>query len=301
MNRTSKTISRKERKRKKAHHTAMKGEGLAALAFLAPSMAGMLIFFLIPFADTVRRGFFDARGKNFIGLEGYASVLKNNAFQLAAANTAKFIAVCIPLLLLLSLIIALLVRAIRPRSKVFKTTYLLPMAVPVASIVLLWQVLFHQNGLLNTLLAAIGAQPVDFMGTGAAFWVLIFTYLWKNSGYDMILWLAGLDGISESLFEAAKVDGAGAWQTFRYITLPGLLPTVGLVSILSLLNGFKVFREAYLVAGAYPHDSIYLLQHLFNNWFQNLDISRLCAAATMLCVVLLIIILLMQRFFREAD
>ena len=279
----------------------MKGEGLAALAFLAPSMAGMLIFFLIPFADTVRRGFFDARGKNFIGLEGYASVLKNNAFQLAAANTAKFIAVCIPLLLLVSLIIALLVRAIRPRGKAFKTTYLLPMAVPVASVVLLWQVLFHQNGLLNTLLAAIGAQPVDFMGTGAAFWVLIFTYLWKNSGYDMILWLAGLDGISESLFEAAKVDGAGAWQTFRYITLPGLLPTVGLVSILSLLNGFKVFREAYLVAGAYPHDSIYLLQHLFNNWFQNLDISRLCAAATMLCVVLLIIILLMQRFFREAD
>ena len=279
----------------------MKGEGLAALAFLAPSMAGILIFFLIPFADTVRRGFFDARGKNFIGLEGYASVLGNSAFRLAAANTAKFIAVCIPLLLIISLIIALLVRATRPRVRAFKTTYLLPMAVPVASIVLLWQVLFHQNGLLNSLLSSFGAQPVNFMGTGAAFWVLIFTYLWKSSGYDMILWLAGLDSISESLYEAARVDGAGVWQTFRYITLPGLLPTVGLVAILSLLNGFKVFREAYLVAGAYPHDSIYLLQHLFNNWFQNLDISRLCAAATMLCVVLLIIILLMQRFFREVD
>ena len=301
MNKTSKIISRKEHKRQKAHHTAMKGEGLAALAFLVPGFAGILIFFLIPFADTVRRGFFDARGKNFIGLEGYASVLKNSAFQLAAANTAKFIAVCIPLLLLVSLIISLLVRAIRPRGKTFKTTYLLPMAVPVASIVLLWQVLFHQNGLLNTILNSIGAQPVDFMGTGAAFWVLVFTYLWKNSGYDMILWLAGLDSISESLYDAAKVDGANAWQTFRYITLPGLLPTVGLVSILSLLNGFKVFREAYLVAGAYPNDSIYLLQHLFNNWFQNLDISRLCAAATMLCMALLIIILLMQRFFREAD
>ena len=279
----------------------MKGEGLAALAFLVPSMVGIFIFFLIPFADTVRRGFFDARGRDFIGLEGYTSVLKNSAFQLAAANTAKFIAVCIPLLLLVSLVIALLMRAIRPYGKTFKTTYLLPMAVPVASIVLLWQVLFHQNGLLNTLLTSLGAQPVDFMGTGAAFWVLIFTYLWKNSGYDMILWLAGLDSISESLYEAAQVDGAGTWQAFRYITLPGLLPTLGLVSILSLLNGFKVFREAYLVAGAYPNDSIYLLQHLFNNWFQNLDISRLCAAATMLCVVLLVIILLMQRFFREAD
>jgi len=279
----------------------MKGEGLWALAFMAPSVAGIFIFFLIPFADTVRRSFFDARGKQFIGLEGYASVLGNRAFKLASANTAKFIAVCIPLLMLVSLVIALLVRSFRPRGKIFKTTYLLPMAVPVASIVLLWQVMFNQNGLMNTALIFFGAQPVDFMGSSAAFWVLIFTYLWKNSGYDMILWLAGLDSISQSLYEAARVDGANAWQSFRHITLPGLAPTVGLVGILSLLNGFKVFREAYLVAGAYPHDSIYLLQHLFNNWFQNLDISRLCAAAVMLCMVLLIIILLTQRFFREVD
>jgi multiple sugar transport system permease protein len=288
-------------KRNKSPRIVRKGEGFAAIAFMGLSMAGILVFFLIPFVDTVRRSFFDARGRNFIGLDGYASVLHNSAFRLAAANTLKFIAVCIPLLLLISLIIALLVRAVRPRGKTFKTTYLLPMAVPVASIVLLWQVLFNQNGLMNTILTTLGAQPVDFMGSSAAFWVLVFTYLWKNSGYDMIMWLAGLDGISESLYEAARVDGANAWNCFRYITLPSLAPTVGLVSILSLLNGFKVFREAYLVAGAYPHDSIYLLQHLFNNWFQSLDISRLCAAAVMLCIVLLIIILLMQRFFREAE
>lgn len=281
--------------------TAMKGEGIAALAFLAPSLIGISVFFLIPFIDTVRRSFYDARGRNFIGLDGYTSVLNNSAFKLAAANTAKFAAVCIPLLLLISLIIALLVRSLWPGGKTFKTTYLLPMAVPVASIVLLWQVLFHQNGIVNTVLAASGAEPVDFMGSSAAFWVLVFTYLWKNSGYNMILWLAGLDGISETLYEAARVDGANAWQIFRSITLPGLMPTMGLVSILSLLNGFKVFREAYLVAGAYPHDSIYLLQHLFNNWFQNLDISRLCAAATLLSAVLLVLILLVRRFFQEAD
>jgi len=274
---------------------------LAALAFLAPSMAGILVFFLVPFADTVRRSFFDVRGRNFIGLDGYISVLNNSAFQLAAANTAKFIAICIPLLLLVSLIIALLIRAIRPRGKVFKTTYLLPMAIPVASVVLLWQVLFNQNGLVNVVLASIGAEPVDFTGTSAAFWVLVFTYLWKNSGYDMILWLAGLDSIAVTQYESARVDGANAWQCFLYITLPGLLPTVGLVAILSLLNGFKVFREAFLVAGAYPHDSIYLLQHLFNNWFQNLDVSRLSAAATLMCIVLVVVILFMQRFLREAE
>jgi len=291
-------ISRKENNRTRLQ---VKGEGFAALAFLAPSLIGISLFFLIPFADTVRRSFYDARGRNFVGLSGYKSVLNNSAFQLAAANTARFAVVCIPLLLLMSLIVALLVRSVRPRGKVFKTTYLLPMAVPVASIVLLWQVLFHQNGLANSVLLALGAQPVDFMGSSAAFWVLIFTYLWKNNGYDMVLWLAGLDGISDSLYEAARVDGASSFQCFRYITLPCLLPTVGLVSILSLLNGFKVFREAYLVAGAYPHDSIYMLQHLFNNWYANLDINRLCAAATMLCLVLLAIILILQRFLGEAD
>jgi len=264
-------------------------------------MAGIMVFFLVPFIDTVRRSFYDARGRNFIGMDGYASVLENSAFRLAAGNTAKFIAVCIPLLLAASLVIALIIRSVRPGGKMLKTTYLLPMAVPVASIVLLWQALFHQSGLMNTVLDLLGIQPVNFMGSSAAFWVLILTYLWKNSGYNMILWLAGLDGIPESQYEAAQMDGANALQIFRHITLPGLLPTVGLVTILSLLNSFKVFREAYLVSGAYPHDSIYMLQHLFNNWFQNLDISRLCAAAAMLCAVLLAIILLLQRLFQGVE
>ena len=278
-----------------------KGESTAALAFLAPGFVGILVFFLIPFTDTVRRSFYDARGVNFIGLDGYSSVLDNTAFRLAASNTAKFVAVCIPLLLIVSLIIALVLRSVRPHGRILKTTYLLPMAMPVASIVLLWQVLFHSRGLMNTALGTFGAEPVDFMESSAAFWVLVFTYLWKNSGYNMILWLAGLDGVRETLYEAARIDGANSWQCFTYVTLPGLLPTAGLVTILSLLNSFKVFREAYLVSGAYPDDSIYMLQHLFNNWFMNLDISRLCAAAVLLCLVLLIIILSLQRLFVSGD
>jgi len=278
-----------------------KGDGPAAVAFLAPSFGGISVFFLLPLIDTVRRGFYDVRGVNFIGLESYISVFNNQAFRLAAANTLKFAAVCIPLLMAVSLGTALLLRSIKPLGRFFKTTFLLPMAVPVASIVLLWQALFNENGLANTVLAHVGLEPVAFMDSGAAFWVLVFTYLWKNNGYNMILWLAGLDGISETLYEAAHADGANALQTFRYVTLPCLLPTVGVVSILSLLNSFRVFREAYLVAGAYPNDSMYLLQHLFNNWFMNLDISRLSAAATMLGVALLLIILVMRGFLDEKD
>lgn len=276
-----------------------KKEERAAFLFVLPSVCGLLLFFLFPFADTVRRSFTDDAGGAFVGLSNYQSVFSNSAFQLAAKNTARFAAICIPLLLVCSLVIALLVRAVRPGGKKMKTSYLLPMAVPVASIALLWQVLFHKNGLLNGLLQNWGAEKIDFMGSEAAFWVLIFTYLWKNSGYDMILWLSGLDGISDSLYEAAKVDGAGTLQCFRYVTLPSLLPTAGLVAILSLLNSFKVFREAYLVAGPYPNDSIYLLQHLFNNWFQAMDISRLCATAVLLFLALLSIILLMQAFLKE--
>ena len=295
MSKTFGTIWQSVRKAQK------RSEGLTAFAFLAPSMLGISLFFLIPFVDTIRRSFYDVRGVNFIGFESYVSVLNNMAFRLAARNTTLFIAFCIPLLLVVSLCTALLVRAIRPYGKLFKTSFLLPMAVPVASIVLLWQVVFNESGLANTVLTTFGMEPIHFMGSGAAFWVLIFTYLWKNTGYNMILWLAGLDSISDTLYEAAHVDGASKLQSFRYVTLPCLLPTIGIVSILSLLNSFRVFREAYLVAGPYPHDSMYLLQHLFNNWFQNLDISRLSAAATMMAAVLLVIILLMRRFLDEKE
>lgn len=279
-----------------------RGEGLIALLFMLPSLVGLLTFFLLPFIDTVRRSFYDATQGTWLGGDNYRSVLKNEAFLLASKNTAQFIGICIPLLLTLSLILALLIRAIRPNGVYFKTAYLLPMAIPVASIVLLWNVLFHENGLINAILTQCGLTAVDFMETSAAFWILILTYIWKNCGYDMVLWLAGLDSVSPSLYEAAHVDGAGGWQCFWKITLPSLLPTLGIVTVLSILNSFKVFREAYLVAGAYPHDSIYLLQHLFNNWFQRLDLGRLCAAAVLLCIGLLILIIPVQHFLnRSAD
>jgi multiple sugar transport system permease protein len=147
---------------------------------------------------------------------------------------------------------------------------------------------------LNGLFAKFGAEGYDWMST-KAFGVLVFSYVWKNVGYDMILWLAGLNGISVSYYEAAGVDGANAWQKFWYITLPSLMPTAFIVSVLSILNTFKVFREAYLIAGAYPKsDNIYMLQHTFNNWFVTLDIQKICAAAVMVAIVILIILMLLQ-------
>ncbi len=265
----------------------LRQERRAAALLLGPSLAGVAAFYLLPFLEVVRRSFTDALGRRFVGLSNYKTVLANSAFRTAASNTARFLCVCIPALLALSLAMALLVRAAGKRGKVFSVSFLLPLAVPVASVVLLWKVLFAQNGLANTLLTSLGAQPVDFMGTGAAFWVLIATYLWKNSGYDMVLWAAGLERIPQSQYEAAAVDGANAWQAFWAVTWPGLGPTFGLTALLSLINSFKVFREAYLVAGAYPHESMYLLQHLFNNWFLSLELGRITAAAVMVVGVML--------------
>ena len=259
----------------------------AAALLLGPSLAGVAVFCLIPFAEVVRRSFTDALGRRFVGLANYKTVVSNSAFRTAAANSARFLCVCIPALLALSLAMALLTRAAGRRGRLFSASFLLPLAVPVASIVLLWKVLFAQRGLANTVLAALGARQVDFMGTGAAFWVLIATYLWKNSGYDMVLWAAGLERIPESQYEAAAVDGANAWQAFWAVTWPGLGPTFGLTALLSLINSFKVFREAYLVAGAYPHESMYLLQHLFNNWFLSLELGRITAAAVIVVGVML--------------
>ena len=255
--------------------------------FLAPSLCGVTLFVLAPFAETVRRSFCDTLGRQAVGLANYQSVLQNEAFRLAVRNTVRFTAVCVPLLLGLSLLLALALRS-RPLrgtrwAQRYRTTFLLPMAIPVASIALLWQVLFAQNGLLNTLLGT----HCDFLGSDAAFWVLIATYVWKNAGYTSVLWSGGLDAIPKELYEAAAVDGAGAVRQFTAVTLPQLGPTLAGTGILSLLNTGKVFREAYLVAGAYPPQSIYLLQHLFNNWFLALDLPRLCAAAVLVALATL--------------
>lgn len=275
-----------------------RSDGKAAAMFLLPSITGVTVFVLLPFCEVIRRSFTNAIGTKAVGFENYSSVFSNRAFQTAAYNTARFICVCVPLLLVVSLVLALLLQGVKPKGKAFKTAYLLPMAVPVASLALFWQVLFSQKGIINGALASLGAAEIDFMGTGAAFWVLILTYIWKNTGYDVILWLCGLDGIPDSLYEASSADGANVYQQFIYITFPLMLPTLGITALLSLLNTFKAYREAYLVAGAYPHDSIYLIQHLFNNWFMALDMGRLCAAAVLLSVCLALILLPLQKLMR---
>lgn len=272
----------------------MKKRNKVGRLFVLPSLFGVLGFYLIPFGDVARRSFLNAVGNEFAGLENYRQVLGNQAFRLAAGNTARFVLVCLPLLLALSLGIAVLIQNQR-RKNLLKSAYLVPLAIPAASVVLLWNVVFDNGGLLNGLLSHFHLKGKNWMETDAAFGVLVFSYIWKNLGYDVILWLAGPQGISKSIYEAARVDGAGTWKCFTRITLPNLRPVAFTIVILSFLNSFKVFREAYLVAGNYPQERIYLLQHVFNNWFHELSVDKMAAGSVLLCMVLILFVLMLQR------
>lgn len=270
-------------------------ETILGFVFLLPSFLGVSIFVLIPFIDAVRRSFSETMTRRFVGLENYRLVFANEAFKLAAKNTGKFLLICIPLLLLLSLFFSVLLFSIKRLQNVIKTTFLIPMVIPAASIVLLWRVFFDEYGMLNKIIVHFGGGGTDWMNSSKAFYILVFTYIWKNIGYDIILWLAGLNGISQSVYEAASVDGAGTFTKFIYITIPNLMSTLFIVTVLSLINSFKVFREAYLIAGDYPHESIYMLQHVFNNWFTNLDIQKMCAGAVLVAITLLTVIIGIQK------
>lgn len=291
----------KVNRRKQYEDSVPLKERMVPWLFLSPSLFFVSIIVLIPLLDAFRRSFFMAASDRFVGFQNYAAVLGNSAFKLAAGNTVKFAVVCIPLLLFISQAVSLLLAAYKETRGIFKTSYLVPMAIPVASIVLLWRVIFHKNGLLNAFLALWEKTPVDWIGSRAAFGVLVFAYLWKNFGYDMVLWLSGLSAINPALYEAAQIDGAGSIRRFVRITFPNLMPTLFTITVLSLLNSFKVFREAYLIAGSYPNDSIYMLQHLFNNWYGNLDVDKMCAGAVMMALFVFVLIMLLQKILNRGD
>lgn len=290
-----------------------RNKNIACLYFLLPSFLGVIVFVLAPFADVCRRSLTTAVTGEFRGIDNYKQVFENKAFWLAAGNTAKFVLVCLPLLIGLGLIIACFLSRFT-RVHFLKSAFLFPMAVPAATVVLVWKLIFDRQGFLNLFLTRLGeaaysagvlqSAPVfdiDYMGTGAAFWVLVFSYIWKNLGYTVVLWLTGILSISTQILEAARVDGAGEFTCFVRIIMPNLKPVLYTITVLSFLNTFKAFREAYLVAGSYPDESMYLLQHLFNNWFTNLDFDKMAAAAVILGFILFAAILLLQKLWDEGE
>ncbi|MCM1185450.1 MAG: sugar ABC transporter permease [Lachnoclostridium sp.] len=259
--------------------------------FIAPSFLGVLTFFLLPFLVVIYYSMVDNPiSARFVFLDNFTSVIKNTAFRTAVTNTATFSVIAVPLSVVLSLILAIVLEAKLPFRSQFRTFFLSPMMVPVASVVLIWQVLFHYNGAVNDILLAFGGEKIDWMKSKYSIIVVVILFLWKNLGYNMILFMAALASIPKDILEVARLESATPLQTFFYIKIRYLSSTILFVTIMSLISSFKIFREIYLLTTDYPYDSIYMLQHFMNNKFKNLDYQTLSAAAILMSLVMIVII-----------
>ena len=259
--------------------------------FLAPSFLGVMAFFILPFIVVIAYSLADNPiNMAFTGLDNFVRVIGNGAFKKAVANTLTFSVIAVPLAVVLSLVLAIVLEWKIPFRSQFRTFFLCPMMVPVASIVLIWQVLFHYNGAVNEWLGAFGMDKIDWLKSDKAYIVVVVLFLWKNLGYNMILFMAALSNIPEDLVEVARLENANKWQIFWHIKLRFMSSTILFVTIMSLINSFKVFREIYLLTGDYPVDTIYMLQHYMNNMFGRLDYQNLSAAAVLMSIFMIIII-----------
>ena len=264
---------------------------VCSLLFLAPSFIGVLLFFFVPFSVVVYYSMIDNPvRKNFVLFDNFIALMSNKAFQMAAANTLKFTLVSVPLAVILSLLMACMLDKSIPFKSQFRSFFLTPMMVPVASVVLVFQVIFNQNGVLNEFLSVFGQDKIDWFKSDYAMVIVVILFLWKNLGYNMILFMAGLAAVPQEVMDAAKMDGAGDFQMFVHLKLKYLSPTIFFVTIFSIINSFKVFREIYLLKGDYPYPTMYMLQHFMNNTFSKLDYQKMSAAAIMMAVVMVIII-----------
>ncbi len=280
-------------------------DGMQAVWLLAPSAIGFAIFYLIPFVLGIGESFTDGAGAGrgaFVGLDNYNELLHSSSFRKAAANTLLFAGIGVPLLIVLSLGLALLLSRPLFLRNGLRTSIVLPLVVPVASTVTIWQIFFDWNGTLNEWLHRLQIGRIDWMQSDWSLGIVAVMYIWKNIGYNMILFLAGLQSIPREYYETASIEGAGPMRRLFHITLVYLTPTMFFVVLISIVNSFKVFRETYLLAGDYPYDRLYMMQHYMNNMFASLDVQKLTAASTLMvgCISLLVVGLLrMERRFRE--
>lgn len=286
--RREKLVSRKKRYQKRRFR-----EWAIFTGYLTPSLVGVLIFFFLPLLMLLVTSFQKSpTNPDFVGIRNYERVLTNDAFINASKNTLTFALISVPLAVILALFVAMLLNSGLPGKSLFRSFLLNPMMVPVASVVLIWQVFFSYNGVINGIAEKIFDSPekIDWLKSEYAQIVIMLLFLWKNLGYNMVLFLAALNSIPHEILESAEMDGAGPVKRFFAIKLHYLSPTIFFVGIMSLINSFKIFREVYLLTGDYPFANLYMLQHFMNNSFTHLDYSKLSAGAIIMCVVMVIIV-----------
>ena len=273
---------------------------------MLPSLLGVAVFFIIPFFIVIYYSLIDNPiSAEFVGLENFISLINNGSFKIATRNTVQFSLIALPLAIIIPLFLASVLMNKLPGKSVFRTILISPYMVPTASIILIINVIFNYNGALNSFLGGFGVDKIDWLRGEFSRYIVVLLYLWKNVGYNMILFMAALAAIPKDMIDAASIDGASKARVFFKIKLPYLSSSIFFVGLLSLINSFKVFREVYLLTGNYPNENLYMLQHFMNNTFKNLNYQRLSSAAIMMCIVMIAIISLLlyidARFGKDIE
>jgi len=284
----------------------------AGFGFVAPALLAIGVFFFVPafaslllsFTDFDIYAVADSGRLRFVGLANYARLLGEPRFWTALWNTLYFVFLGGPLSVGVSLGAALLVNARVVRFKpFFRTIFFLPVVTTLVAVAVVWRYLYHpRHGLLNLFLGWVGIGPIDWLGDPAwAMPAIIIMAVWKNFGFNMIIFLAGLQGIPERLYEAARLDGAGSWQQFSAVTLPMLRPTFLFVAVMTMIGYCQLFAEPYVMTQGGPAGStLSLVLLMYEEGFRWWNMGYAAALAFTLFLLILSFTLVQLRL-RPAD
>ncbi|MCU0453833.1 MAG: sugar ABC transporter permease [Bacteroidetes bacterium] len=285
----------------------------AALLFLAPALSVLAAFFVVPVAAAFLMSFtdFDIYGLGdlstvrFIGFRNYLRILETPLFWKALSNTFYFVVIGAPLSVGVSLVVALMVNARMARFKgLFRTIYFLPVVTSLVAVAIVWRYLYHPaHGLLNHALGWLGIGPVDWLGDpNLAMPAIIFLAVWKNFGYNMLIFIAGLSNIPDDLYEAARMDGASGWRQFVDITLPMLTPTTVFVVMLTLIGYFQLFAEPYVMTQGGPlNATLSVVLMMYEQGFRWWNMGYAAAIAFILFAIILFFTLLQMFIQRRVE
>ena len=286
-------------------------ETAAGWSFVSPALALIGLFFALPvlavfglsFTDFDIYSIGDPANTRFIGLENYRTLMQSPLFWTALKNTLYYVAVGGPLSVAISLVAAVLVNNRLTRWKpFFRSAFFAPWVTTLVAVALVWRYVYHpQYGPLNALLGVFGLGPIDWLGNPHwAMPAIIIVSVWKNFGYNMLVFLAGLQTIPEELYEAAQLDGASAWHRLRHITLPMLGPTFVFVGVVTMIAAFQIFSEPYVMTQGGPLKStLTLVLYMYEQGFRWWRLGFSAAVAVVLFLLTLVGTLVQLRFRRE--
>ncbi|HVS30769.1 MAG TPA: sugar ABC transporter permease [Thermoanaerobaculia bacterium] len=291
----------------------MTAETRAAALFLAPALTVILVFFLLPVAagfvlsltDFDIYGVADTDNIRFVGFGQYANLARSPVFWQALRNTLVFAIVAGPLTVAVSLGAALLLNAKLAKFKpLFRTIYFAPVVTTLVAVAIVWRYMFHPRfGLLNTVMGWFGIGSIDWLGSPRfALSAIIILAIWKNFGYNMIIFVAGLQSVPEELYEAARIDGAGAWRQFRHITIPMLAPTFVFVGVITAIGYLQLFAEPYVMTpdGGPLNSTLSVVMLMYREGFRWWSMGYAAAIAFVLFVIIMATSLVQLRLRRGA-